>query len=395
MSSFTPVLLGTDLNAYSVALSFREFAGVKSFAFGRYPCGITSYSRFLRVKTEPRLLEKEVLWQTLTSFADRRGPARYLLIPCADWYVALLETGIPDGRFTAFLPPPSLFHSLSDKSSFLTLLDRFGVPHPKTVVFSFSSLKREAFACDIPYPAVLKPADSTAYWAHPFPGMQKVWYPATPAEAYDVAMRIYTSGYGGKLLLQEKIHATAAATLTVLADGRGEVVRAVRGRVLLEETAPTAAGNYSALVSAPLDDVSRRLIAFLRGVGYRGIGNFDILYDGERPFVLEMNPRQGRSCDFLRAAGVDLSGFLIRAAQGVPMRPSFSYPTVYWRCVKDAAVRRYAKDRTLLAEAEELRKCGFAFSPFHTDADLRFNPVRRLYVALHEIRRGAAFGGNV
>ena len=43
-----PVLLGGDLNAYSVALAFREHFGVRSHAFMKYKCGATANSSFIK-----------------------------------------------------------------------------------------------------------------------------------------------------------------------------------------------------------------------------------------------------------------------------------------------------------------------------------------------------------
>ena len=44
-SKIVPVILGQDLGAYSVAKAFYEAFGVKSYAFGRYRCGISDFSR--------------------------------------------------------------------------------------------------------------------------------------------------------------------------------------------------------------------------------------------------------------------------------------------------------------------------------------------------------------
>ena len=47
-----PVLMGGDLNAYSVALAFCEAYGVISHAFTRSRCGATEYSKFIKSRID-------------------------------------------------------------------------------------------------------------------------------------------------------------------------------------------------------------------------------------------------------------------------------------------------------------------------------------------------------
>ena len=53
MSNIQPVLLGADLNCYHVARAFHEAYGVRSKAFGRYPIGVTQYTRIIDFTTVP------------------------------------------------------------------------------------------------------------------------------------------------------------------------------------------------------------------------------------------------------------------------------------------------------------------------------------------------------
>lgn len=397
--SIVPVLLGLDLNAYSMAISFYEAFGVTSHAFGRYTCGITEHSRFIKTHKEPNMTDPAVGVPALIAFAEAHRGALLLLVPCADWYMALAEgarerLGV---YYRFFLPPRPLFRAVSDKASFYRLLEKHGLPYPRTLSFSaLSELKVKEKDFSVSFPAVLKASDSTEYYRHPFDGMRKVYFPKNREELHAVAARIFASGYKGELIFQEKIGKTRAEakTLTVCADSDSVVRRAVLGTVLLEETAPGARGNYAAILTEPPDDLTRSLCGFVRTVGYTGIGNFDLLYDEYgRGYVLEMNPRQGRSCDYVRAAGISLAEFLYAAISGGYVGEQFRYPRIYWRAVGDTTVARYAENRELLARAMRLKEDGFAFSPFFYAEDLRRNPVRRVYVGIHTWRRGNAFAG--
>ena len=47
---FVPLLIGADMNAYSVARALHEQYGVVSHALGRFAAGDTKYSRITSVK---------------------------------------------------------------------------------------------------------------------------------------------------------------------------------------------------------------------------------------------------------------------------------------------------------------------------------------------------------
>lgn len=393
-----PVLLGLDLNGYSMALSFYEAFGVTSHAFGRYACGITERSKFIRTHVVPSLCDPQEGLAELRRFRMSQKDAELVLVPCADWYVALLEEiGDRLEGYRFVIPPRSVLARVRDKATFLDVLDEAGLPHPKTQVFRYGDpISSMIKVGHIPYPAVVKPSDSTEFWRHPFSGMQKVAFVKNEIEAVAAIRRIFSSGYEKSVLLQEKIGQSkepSAETLTVCCADGGRCA-GYRGKIVLEETGATARGNYCAIVTVPLNRLCRELMELCRRIGYVGIANFDILQCDGKWYVLEMNPRQGRSCDYVRAAGGDLARFLMAAIRGEPIKPQSPYSSVYWRCVPDRTVFRYASDPALVEEARMLLRAGYAFSPFHATEDTRANPLRSVYVVLHEWRRAAAIGSQ-
>ena len=54
-----PVLVGGDINCYSVARAYHEAYGVKSIAFGRYALGATKDSNIIDFRIDPRITEEE------------------------------------------------------------------------------------------------------------------------------------------------------------------------------------------------------------------------------------------------------------------------------------------------------------------------------------------------
>jgi D-aspartate ligase len=233
---------------------------------------------------------------------------------------------------------------------------------------------------------VVKASDSCAFLRHKFPGQRKVYFADTVGECRQIAETVYKSGYGARILVQECISGAGgamphAAVLTTYSDSSGKVICAVRGEVLLEERGYTSRGNYSAIVSSPLTSLDISLIAMLEGVGYTGIANFDLLKAPGGEVCLELNPRQGRSFDYTRSAGVNLANFLVDDMCGRELVPRFIYPEGFWREAGRRTVITHAERGELLERAMELERRGRGISAY----DYRRGEgwLHKLYVACH------------
>ena len=383
-----PVLLGGDLNAYSVARMFFEARGVNSHVFARADLAISGLSRFTEMHVVKDLDDPNVAVSALIDFRKNQGDGDYLLVPCADWYMQMLEYARDKlrGYFYFNIPDFEVWRAVSDKWSFRTLLSKLSINTPRSALVG-SGKYASAFAGVSP-PYVLKASDSTEYWKFGFPGMKKVYFPESEHEVREICDKIEGSGYGGKIILEEEIgtrEKRQSLVLTTYSSREGRVVRAVLGRVLLEEHGDTSYGNYSAIVTEPLTRICEELIAMLDRIGYKGIANFDIIeYEG-KSWCLELNPRQGRSCDYLRGAGVNLAGLLISDMRGEKIEKAIGSDEIFWRCAPLGTVKRYAKDRELLRKAERLRNIAKEYTPFSSGRDKFL--LRRAYLFLHSVRQ--------
>ncbi len=394
MKILTPVLLGGDLNAYSMATAFARYNGSVSHVFAREKLAIVNTSSYIELHIIPGLDDPDFAVPALLKFADEHRGEELILIPCADWYMEMLEYARDalEGHFYFFIPEFEVWKTTSDKDTFIKILDKYGIPYPKTAVFDSSLKNFDKIGGKMRPPFVLKPASSTEYWKNPFEGMKKVYFTSSLAECRNIAKKIFSSGYNGKILLQEKIggiSSPASSVLTVYSNKHGRVIRAVLADVLLEENGPRARGNYSALITRPLDKISYKIIDMLEGIGYTGISNFDILYEGGQSYCLELNPRQGRSFDYIRGAGVSIPELLCKEYEERELERDFSYDTVLWRSVKRKTMISFAKDRGLLKKALSLEKKGFSITPYDFSGDRTIQ--RFLYVMTHLRREGRKY----
>ncbi|MBR2432769.1 MAG: hypothetical protein IKB23_07625, partial [Clostridia bacterium] len=202
-----PVLLGADLNAYSVALAFRDFFGVASHVFARYRCGATENSKFITTHICEGLCDVSVAIPELLKFAAENNGAELFLIPCADWYVEMLIKARSQlgGIYNVYMPDADIWRTLSDKAEFYSLMKKAKIPHPPYIAFKKGDKITEKSLAAFGFPAVIKPSDSSLYWRNPFRNMKKVYFPKSTDDSKEIIKRIFDSGYDKSVIFQKKI----------------------------------------------------------------------------------------------------------------------------------------------------------------------------------------------
>lgn len=386
-ASLIPVLLGADLNCYNVARAFHEAYGVISYAFGRYPIGVTQHTRIVSFTAVPDLDTPSVMCRTVNAFAQAHPEAKLILIGCTDDYVAMIirnKSEISDRYILPYIDAP-LMEDITLKANFYAYCDQHGIPYPDTVIASPDDIPEIPFA----YPVIIKPSNSVQYWKHPFEGMKKVYTADSSEEAHQIINTIYASGYPDRIIIQDRIpgNDTFMYTLTAYSDRTGKVRMMCLGHVLLEEHTPKGLGNHAAVITEPNDALMDMLRAFLEEIGYVGFSNFDIKLDARDGVMklFEINVRQGRSNYFVTAAGNNIARYLVedwvehKAFEGC----FYSRREIYWRYIPDRIVYRYS-GAELNSRVRHLIAAGQAYSSMRYAPDLRFHLRRWLFVCIHE-----------
>ena len=88
-SDFIPVILGTDVGAYSIARTFYEFYNVKTIIIGKYTYWMTAYSKI----TEPLVVKdmnEEKLIDFLIKLSETHQNTKLLLFGCSENYVDII-----------------------------------------------------------------------------------------------------------------------------------------------------------------------------------------------------------------------------------------------------------------------------------------------------------------
>lgn len=388
-----PVLIGADMNCYSMARTFHEAYGVTSYAFGRWAMGETMYSRIVRFTAVPDIDTAGVLLETITEFAAAHKDAAIVVLGCTDDYASLLidlRDRLPENCTAPYITP-ALRDRLVSKADFYEMCERYGILYPRTFCakgpLAAEALTEEALGFS--YPIIVKPSSSILYWKHPFDGMKKVYTADSPAGAAAILRQIYGAGYPDIVLLQDKIPGddSAMRVLTAYCGKDGRVKRMCLGHVGLEEHTPKALGNHAAIITETNEPLMQKLQAFLEDVGYTGFANFDIKYDSRDQSyrVFEINLRQGRSNYYMTGAGENLARLVVEdAVLGHDLGPCrMCQKEAFWHSVPRGVVYRYVKDAAFVERAKKLARQGRETVTLDYAFDLRTNPKRLAYYLIH------------
>ena len=322
MRAFIAIILGSDENAYGCAKLFYEISGERALLLCSKPLPATSYSRILTRRVVPDFdspaMFRRVISETLSVL--KKEAEKLLLVPCSDYYSELIVNNrdICEGYVSSPILTKDCYARFSTKASFKELCEEYGVSHPKTEIVIPSGAVGERR--ERKYPLVLKPSNSNSfeYLHSDIADRRKVYICHDESELKRALESFVLDGYNTPAVIQEYIGGDERYYRVVNAYcDRNSKVRLIGvGRPLLEYKADSLIGNYAA-VKAVRDRALCDLAAdFLERIGYVGFANIDVKISPETDeyVFLELNPRQGRSSYYIRAAGENLMGAMYEDA---------------------------------------------------------------------------------
>ena len=312
---FFPLLFGGDINVYSVGRAFHEAYGIRCTAVGKYPAFPCWGSAILDYRPQPDIEDPAVFCRVVREFAAAHAGKTVLCIGCGDSYVKLCaehRDEFPENVIAPYISG-ELMNTLIHKEKFYALCDRYGLDHPATVIHR----KEMGHDFELPFepPYICKPSNGVEYWAHPFEGNDKVFILKTRQELEATLDKVYASGYGDSMILQEFIPGDDSymRVLTNYSDRSGQVKLMCLGHVLLEEHTPHGLGNHAVILLEENQELCQKIKAFLEDLHYVGFSNFDIKYDQRdgKYKLFEINCRQGRSNYYVTGGGYNVAQYFV------------------------------------------------------------------------------------
>ena len=392
-----PVLVGGDINCYSVARAYHEAYGVKSIAFGRYALGATKDSNIIDFRIDPRITEEEEFIKVLLKTADElAAPNKKLIIMgCTDEYAELIidNKELLKEKYIVPYIDSDLKNKLIEKELFYQMCEEKGLDYPKTFIYSKGD-KIEDFGFN--YPVIIKPSDSVLYWQFPFEGMKKAYVANDEKEFVEITSSIYAGKYDKNLIIQDFIPGDDShmRVLTCYSDQHGKVKMMCLGHVLLEEHTPKGIGNHAAIITEYDGPLMEKFKTFLEDINYTGYSNFDIKFDTRDNTykVFEINLRQGRSNYYVTSSGNNIAKYIVEdRVFNKELDLKVQKDPFFWHVIPNNVVYKYVKNQDLVNKAKELNAQGKSATSFGYDKDLKGNFKRRWYIFLYNINQMKKF----
>jgi len=303
-----------------VARAFYEEYKIKTIVIGIKPIYPTAYSKLIEGYYYKDLLDSKVLLKALKELNDKYPNKKKILLGNIDYYVRhILENKKEIERIsnTYIIPMTSLkqFDTLVNKKEFYELCDKYGLDHPKGIVFDFQKDNIEKFEIPFEFPIFIKPSDSVVYSRYDFDGKQKGYKIENLDELKKVIINIKNSGFNGLFLFQEYIEGddNSMYVFTCYTNRKHQVKAITAGKILMHDRTPELIGNYNAITNAYNETLSLKLKNFLEKINFTGICHFDVQYDikNDRYVVFEINIRQGRSNYYTLASKTNLMKLIV------------------------------------------------------------------------------------
>ena len=389
---FIPVLLGGDINTYSVARAFYEQYQVKTYIFGKFATGPSYGSKIIEYHPNPKIDTDDYFLQTVNGFAKKHKDKKIMLIGCGDSYVALISKHKAELEKNIIAPyiDFDLMNSLQQKETFYKLCEKHGVDYPGTIIYD-QSMGLD-FEMNFPYPVILKPSDSISYWEHPFATQNKIYTIKDRKELEKVILDIYGAGYTDKLIIQDMIPGNDEymRVLTSYSDRNGKVKMMCLGHVLLEEHTPKGIGNHAAIITEYDEEVMTKFKNFLESINYTGFSNFDIKYDTRDNSykVFEINLRQGRSNYYVTGSGNNIAEYVVKdRVENKELELKIQKEPFFWRVIPRSVVYKFVKNQDLVNQCKKLASEGKEATSFGYKYDLSGNIKRSWYIFLYSINQ--------
>lgn len=388
---FLPILVGGDLNAYSVARAFYDEYQIKPIVVAKMNTSAIIHSSILEPVFIDTIDQDEKFVEHLQSIYNtyKTKAKKLLLIGCYDGYVNLIIKH-KDELSKYFVCPYidyTFLNELRFKDAFLKICRDYQLDHPQTILVTKDGMEREN---TFTFPVVFKAADSVEFFHSNIPNKKKAYILQTQEELDQAIQDVYSADFSGVMLLQEFIPGSDSnmRVFTCFSNAAGKVEFMQFGHVLLEEHTPGAIGNPAVILNEPCNEACQKIVQFLEATNYIGFSNFDMKYDPRdgKYKVFEINTRQGRSNFYLTGSGNNVAKLVVDSFIYNKQKELFvSEKEGLFTILPKRIMLKYVSDDKLKDEIKRMYKLKKVANPYFYNQEKSLK--RKVYVALNQLNQ--------
>lgn len=379
-----PILLGSTINAYSMARSFYEAYRIKSLVIDRIPQQVTTEdSEILNYIQIPQLNKQSIFIDSLQKIATQYKSKDLLLLTSDDYYATLIiqNKEFLKKFYTVPYVDESLMSKLTDKNRMQQLCEQYSFDYPKSVVVNYDTYKE--FEVPFEYPIIIKASNTVAYWACSFPGKKKVFVSNSDLETKLIFKAFYNSSYKDPLTVQQYIQGDDSdlRVLEAYVGKDGKVKLIGFGNVILEEHSQDGLGSYAAIIPTIDHQLMEQVHHLLEDIGYIGFISIDMKYDqyDGKYKIFKFHTRNGDASHFVTAAGYNLMKYVADDYMfDLQQQLTYVENKHLWITVPKEILFKYGPNEMLNIEAKSLIRHGNWTNPLYFKEDLNFKRRNKL-----------------
>lgn len=307
-----PIILGTDNNSYSAAASYHAAYRAKALVCGSAILIPFKHSKIANIITEKGFSSDDDIFVRVLEKAYREYGAgkegAIFFVPNED-YLFQIQENRDRLSFPVYLPypDPETARMATFKQAFYKKMEELDIRVPRTLLARPSNYRDILSDLEPDQALFMKAADYSDFQYNGPDQIQKGYFEKNPFEAQKDLNYIYENNYQGDFIVQQYIDGNQGSEYSIMGyrsiKGR---IRMVQARALLSDMRPKWVGNHLLLVDSHREDVYDLAGEMIEKLDYRGFFNIDIKEDSKgQLYILECNPRLGRSFYYANLAGVN------------------------------------------------------------------------------------------
>ena len=313
MNKFLPIILGSDLNTYSIAREIHEAYGMKSVVATSVillPCVDSQIINFYKKENfskDPAVF-KEILDKVYDDY--KKDYENFIIFAPDDVMRTFALNNVDKLNFKPLMPyaDREVIRGIATKNDFYEKIKDLDLA-PKTFVANIKNYK------DLDYPenVFIKPDNDVLYKTLNFDGWQKGYHSRSKEETFKILENIFNNGYDHNVIVQEFVEGGDGTEYSVEGyRSKSTISMSISKNILLDKRVEWI-GNFVGKIDSDQDILYDYARDLLESLGIYGLFNIDFKQDINtgKFYAFEINLRQGRSHYYATLNGVNTSKIAI------------------------------------------------------------------------------------